>query len=379
MTAVTFLGVEEMGTALAATALAAEYRTSVCNRTPGRTAALEAHGATVADTAAGAIASADLVDASRAQGISTGSVDSVQHLIRRQIEAGHGADGFRRIRPHHREHSQPEGGAAALLAAGHRTTVWNRTESKAAQLLSRGAHWAPDPAHAVGASEVTLINVVDHDAVDSVVAAAGDSVDGRVIVGLSSDTPERARRTAKLVSAAGGRYLDGAIMTPTEVIGTPDARVLFAGPKELFDADRNVFEALGRATWLAEDHGRAAAFDMALLDVFWTATGGFLHAVKVAGVQGITPGELLPHALGIVDILPPIFTELAERVDADRHGDSSAPVSSVAASLGHLVTASRSAGVDAGALQVLKRYADDVVADGHGADEVSRLAAAMRG
>ncbi|HEY9263193.1 MAG TPA: NAD(P)-binding domain-containing protein [Mycobacterium sp.] len=269
--------------------------------------------------------------------------------------------------------------AGALLDAGHRTTVWNRTESKATPLLSRGACWASNPAHAVAAGAVTLINVVDHDAVDAVIGAAGEAVAGRVLVGLSSDTPDRARRTAGLVSGAGGRYLDGAIMTPTEMIGTPDASVLYAGPREVFDAHREVFEALGRAAWLAEDHGRAAVFDMALLDVFWTSVGGFLHAVEVARAQGITPGELLPHARGIAGILPPIFTELAERVEAGRHNNSSAPVSSAAASLAHLITTSRDAGVDAGMLEAMKRYADEAVAAGHGTDDVSRLAGPMGG
>lgn len=107
--------------------------------------------------------------------------------------------------------------------------------------------------------------------------------------------------------------------------------------------------------------------------------GGFLHALETARAQGITPSQLLPHALGIAAILPPIFTELAERVESDRHDDSSAPVSSVAASLKHLIANSETSGVDAGVLQALKRYADDVVADGHGTDEVSRLVAAMGG
>lgn len=39
----------------------------------------------------------DIVDTSRAQGISTEVVDVVQRLIRRQIDAGHGTDGFARI------------------------------------------------------------------------------------------------------------------------------------------------------------------------------------------------------------------------------------------------------------------------------------------
>jgi 3-hydroxyisobutyrate dehydrogenase-like beta-hydroxyacid dehydrogenase len=260
----------------------------------------------------------------------------------------------------------------ALLDAGAPTTVWNRTESKADGVRALGAAWAANPAAAVAASDLTLVNVVDHDAVDSVLAAAGDAVARHVIVGLSSDTPDRSRLTAKLVEDIGGRYLDGAIMTPTTTIGTPSGSILFAGPRDIFDTHHAVFAALGESTWLGEDHGRAAAYDMSLLDVFWTSVSGFLHALAVARANGIAPRELLPHAEGIVGILPPILAELAERVEDDRHDDSSAPVASVAASLRHLITASRDAGVEAGALESFRRHVDAAVAAGHGQDEISR-------
>jgi 3-hydroxyisobutyrate dehydrogenase-like beta-hydroxyacid dehydrogenase len=267
--------------------------------------------------------------------------------------------------------------STALLDADYGITVWNRTESKADALRRRGAAWAPNPAEAIAATDLTLVNVVDHDAVDSVLDAAGDAVADRVVVGLSSDTPDRARQTAKLVEDRGGRYLDGAIMTPTNTIGTPSARILFAGPRDVFETHRELFAALGTSTWLGEDHGRAAAFDMSLLDLFWTSVSGFLHALTVARANGITPSELLPHAQGIVDILPPIFEEFAERIEAGRHDNSSAPVSSVAASVRHLIAASKDAGVDAGALEAFRGYVDAAVAEGYGAEESSRIAAAM--
>lgn len=265
--------------------------------------------------------------------------------------------------------------AGALVEAGFSVTVWNRTPSRADGLLEKGAHWAATPGAAVAASDVTLINVVDHDVLDEIVGAAGTAVSGRVIVGLASDTPERARRTAEAVHAAGGRYLDGAIMTPTPTIGTPAASILFAGPREVFDRCSALFVALGATTWLGEEHGRAAGFDMALLDLFWTSVGGFLHALKVAQANGVGPVELLPHALGIVDILPDVLTGLTERMRDDHHTDSDAPVSSVAASLRHLVAASQDAGVEATALRALQRSVDAVVAAGHGADEITRVLA----
>ncbi|MBO0681133.1 NAD(P)-dependent oxidoreductase [Mycolicibacterium sp. S2-37] len=265
----------------------------------------------------------------------------------------------------------------ALLDHGFGTTVWNRTAAKADAVRDRGAHWAAHPAAAVAASAVTLVNVVDQTALDTVVSAAGDAVEGRTIVGLVSDTPDAARRTAALVDGLGGRYLDGAIMTPTNTIGTPDARILVAGPHQLYQAHRPLFDALAETTWLGPDPGRAAGYDMALLDLFWTAVSGALHAVKVAQVQGISPAELLPHAQGIISILPAIVDELFERIGNTRHGDSSAPVSSVAASLRHLIATSHAADVDAGALEAFGRYTDAAVAAGHGADEISRVVEMM--
>jgi len=267
--------------------------------------------------------------------------------------------------------------AGALLDAGRPVTVWNRTEAKADGVRARGVRWARTPAEAVAASELVLINVVDHAALDSIVTSAGSSIAGRTIVGLSSDTPDRARRTAELVASANGRYLDGAIMTPTQTIGTADASILVAGPRELFERHQPTIATLAAPTWVGDDYGRAAGFDMALLGLFWTSVSGFLHALKVADANGIAADELLPHALGIAEILPPILTELAERVRDDRHDDSAAPVSSVAASLRHLIAASRDAGIDPAALDAFRRSVDAAVGVGHGEDEISRVLAQL--
>ncbi|WP_066902171.1 NAD(P)-dependent oxidoreductase [Mycolicibacterium houstonense] len=268
--------------------------------------------------------------------------------------------------------------AGALVAAKYPTTVWNRTPGKADELIARGARWADTPAAAVAASDVVLVNVVDQAAVDAILAAAGDAISGRVVVGLSSDIPDSAHRTAELVTARGGRYLDGAIMTPTDTIGTPSASILFAGPRDLFDANRPVFDALATVNWVGQDVGRAAAYDMALLDIFWTSISGFVHALSMASANGIAPSELLPHANNIAAILPPIFAEVADRVESDRHSDASASVSSVAASVRHLIAASGAAGLDAGALEAFREYVDAAVAAGHGADEISRIVPATR-
>ncbi|MCQ0007539.1 hypothetical protein LUX73_24585 [Actinomadura madurae] len=104
-------------------------------------------------------------------------------------------------------------------------------------------------------------------------------------------------------------------MTPTTTIGTPDAVFLYSGPDELYREHRPVLDALGGGhTHLGEDIGRAAAYDIALLDIFWTAMAGYAHALALAGAEGIGARELAPFAKGIGAILPPIFEQAAEDV-----------------------------------------------------------------
>jgi 3-hydroxyisobutyrate dehydrogenase-like beta-hydroxyacid dehydrogenase len=263
--------------------------------------------------------------------------------------------------------------AGALLNAGHHVTVWNRTEARAAALLARGAAWAQTPADALRASAVTLVNVLDNAVVDTIVGQAGDAVEGRVIVGLASDTPDKARGTATLVTALGGHYLDGAIMTPIDTIGSPGASILIAGDRTRYDQHREVFHALGSSTWLSESVERAAGYDMALLDLFWTATAGYLHALELAGNAGIEPGDFLPHALGIVDVLPAIFTDAAERVAAGRHDAATSSLTSIANSVQHLIAAAEGAGLDTAALSALSHHVGDAIDAGHGEHEVTAI------
>lgn len=261
--------------------------------------------------------------------------------------------------------------ASALVEAGHDVTVHNRTEARAADLRKRGASWATSSAEAVTASDVTLVNVLDNHVVGTLLDDA--DVAGAVIVGLASDTPDSTQRVSDAITSRGGRYLDGAIMTPIETVGSADASILFTGPRDLFERYEDVFAALGSITWLGENITLAAGYDMALLDLFWTATSGFLHALELAGSVGIKPSDFVAHAHGIVDILPAIFTDAAQRVEQDRHDQATSSVTSIANSLRHLESASTGAGLDATALRTLRRRVDDAVAAGYGDDEVTRI------
>lgn len=279
--------------------------------------------------------------------------------------------------------------AAAFLDAGLRTTVWNRTPGKDLELLGHGAHGAggatrgasatsaASAAEAVAASPLTVVCVVNYDAVDGILrdAEVTDALKGRTVVNLTADTPNRARDTASWAAAHGIRYLDGAIMTPTTTIGTPDAVFLHSGPADLYQEHRPVLDALGGThTHLGEDIARAAAHDIALLDIFWTATAGYAHALAVARAEGITARELAPFAQGIAAILPPLFAAWADDVDSGTYSGEGNPITSAVSSMSHVVHTSESHGIDASVMRAAEGLARRVTGLGHGEDGFMRVA-----
>ncbi|MET8305251.1 NAD(P)-binding domain-containing protein [Micromonospora sp. NPDC005173] len=267
--------------------------------------------------------------------------------------------------------------AGAFLDAGLQTTVWNRTPGRDWELVQRGAVSARSVEEAVAASGLTVVCVVNYDASDAILRrdAVTDALKGRTVVNLTADTPDRARDTADWAAKHGVRYLDGAIMTPITTIGTPQAVLIHSGPTELYAEHQPVLDALGGThTHLGEEIGRAAAYDIALLDIFWTAIAGYAHALAVAKVEGVTARELAPFAKGIATILPPIFEEAAEEMDHGSFSGEGNPITSTVSSMAHIVHTSEAHGIDAGVMRAAEGLARRAIGLGHGTDGFMRVA-----
>ncbi|NUS12092.1 MAG: NAD(P)-dependent oxidoreductase [Streptomyces sp.] len=269
--------------------------------------------------------------------------------------------------------------AAAFRAAGHPVTVWNRTPGREGDLPQRGAAVAGSVRDAVRAGEVVVACLIDYDAVHAVLdpLPAADW-EGRWLVNLTSGEPEQARAMARWAASYGVGYLDGAILTPAPAAGTPSGTVLLSGPPEVHRAVRDVLDAVGgTVTHLGDDPGRAAAYDVALLDVFATSVNGIAHAFALAGAEGIEPEHFAAYATGISGLLPPLVTRFAEQIRAGEYPGDRSTIASAAAGITHVVNAAAGHGIDTGMLRAAKRTIDRAVAAGHARDGLARLSAVL--
>jgi 3-hydroxyisobutyrate dehydrogenase-like beta-hydroxyacid dehydrogenase len=263
--------------------------------------------------------------------------------------------------------------AEAFLRNGHRTTVWNRSVEKADGLAARGALRAATVSEAASASNLVIVCVLDYDAAREVLGTAGDALAGRVIVNLTSGTPDQARTMAAWAAERGLDYLDGAIMTIPQGIGRPDAVILYSGSEAALAAHQPDLAHLGTSAYLGVDAGTAALYDLALLGIMWSTLGGFLHAVALVGTERVEATAFLPFASRWLAAVTGFLPHLAAQADTGVYATDVSTLALNAVGLDLLVNVSRAQGIGAGVPDALRVLFEKGVAEGHGADSLASL------
>jgi 3-hydroxyisobutyrate dehydrogenase-like beta-hydroxyacid dehydrogenase len=258
--------------------------------------------------------------------------------------------------------------ATALAAAGHPTTVWNRTPGKGNDLDATIAGTAVE---AIAASPLVIVCVLNYQAVRSVLDP--DALQGRTLVNLTGGSPQQAREMAAWAVDHAIDYVDGVILNG--VIGGPEAALLYSGPNDVYQAYQATLAALGEnGTYLGENPGRAAGFNVSLLDLFWTSMFGVVHAFRLATAEHITPADLGGHAKVMAGLLPELIDLVAEHITTDHFPGDASTIVSAAAILDDVIDTIRANGLDDSVLSAGRAAVQRAIDAGHGSAGFSRLA-----
>ena len=149
------------------------------------------------------------------------------------------------------------GMARNLLRAGHTVTVYNRSRDKADALAADGARVADSPADACRDAEVVMTMVADDHALDEIVVGrhgiAAAMKAGCVHLSHSTISTALARKLADEHAHRKQGYLSVPVFGRPEAAETKKLVVVAAGPNELIERCRPLFDAIGRATYIVGD------------------------------------------------------------------------------------------------------------------------------
>jgi 3-hydroxyisobutyrate dehydrogenase-like beta-hydroxyacid dehydrogenase len=213
--------------------------------------------------------------------------------------------------------------ASNLIAAGFTLRVWNRTPSKAATLIAKGAVKADRPADAVRPGGIIVTMLADDAAVESVTVGADGVAEhigaGGVHVSMSTIGPATSEKLARYHAERGSAYV------AAPVFGRPDNAALrrlvisTSGPSAAKDRVRPLLDAMGRAVF---DFGeRPGAANVAKL------CGNFLIAAAIeamaeafamaerSGTDRAQVAEMLTKTL----FAAPVYQLYGEMVAAKKH------------------------------------------------------------
>jgi 3-hydroxyisobutyrate dehydrogenase-like beta-hydroxyacid dehydrogenase len=268
--------------------------------------------------------------------------------------------------------------ARAMLASEHSTVIWNRSPDKASALVAQGAALTATVAEAVHRSSMVIGCVRNYEALRATLDGINDWSD-TTLINLTTGQPDEARDMADWAGTRGIDYLEGAILTPTPMIGTPAASILYCGPDAVFKANRGTLAALGGTpTHLGADFGAAAAYDLALLDLFSMAVSGVVHSFALASAEGISPRVFATYAAGIGGLLPEMINRFAGQLIEGRFPGERSTIASASSGISHIIEAANKRNIDTIALHAIKAVIDRAIAAGHSEDGLARLAQVLR-
>jgi 3-hydroxyisobutyrate dehydrogenase-like beta-hydroxyacid dehydrogenase len=97
--------------------------------------------------------------------------------------------------------------ASTVLSRNGHVTVWNRTASKADNLVAAGAMLAGSAAEAMASTDLCIVCVGNYEHAKEIVRASAD-LSGKVLVQLSTGSPGEGEALQKWANERGARYLD---------------------------------------------------------------------------------------------------------------------------------------------------------------------------
>lgn len=263
--------------------------------------------------------------------------------------------------------------AKTFLERGYRTTVWNRTASKAEPLAASGASVAKSAAEAFAASPLVVICLLDSTAVDATRATIDGTIAGRVLVNVTSGSPAQARSNAEWAHGQGATYIDGGLMGDPPYMGTPRMMLSFSGDPEAWDAHRSTLEELGTVAYYGDDAGLATVEFLAQVAVGYEFLIGFLHTLRLVKAEGVDVAAFAERVAGSIGGYASLVEEFGTAVASREYRPDLGSLDVQAALMEDLISHRESLGVEAVRMREVKRLMDRRIADGHGNQGFSSL------
>ncbi|HKV03679.1 MAG TPA: NAD(P)-dependent oxidoreductase [Candidatus Acidoferrales bacterium] len=207
--------------------------------------------------------------------------------------------------------------AKNLLRAGFPLVVWNRTKSKAEDLVREGATLAADPREAATLADFLITIVSDPPALEEVLFGPRGAFEGlragSALIDSSTVSPGLARRVAAACAERRVDFLDAPVTGGTWGAEKGELVFMVGGKAEVLERAKPVLEAMGKKFFLLGPNGAGQTVKLGmnlLLALEVDALVEALALVTSAGVPAERLIEVMQSSMGrapLLDVKAPLI------------------------------------------------------------------------
>ncbi len=271
--------------------------------------------------------------------------------------------------------------ARLLLRNGYRVTIWNRTKTAAEPLVRDGAVLADSAAAAVAASSVVVVCVHNYKAANEILGTKeiASALEGRVLLQLTTGSPQEARDSEIWARERGADYLDGAIQAAPSQMARPDTMILVSGAESAFRRSEPVLKVFGgNVKYLGEQVGSASAMDLATLSYVYGGMLGFIHGARIAETEGFSVDQYGSLVAEISPTFGEFFQHEGTVIQSGNYEVSESPLKISVEATERLAQAAREGGINSEIPTFASGFFKRAVAAGYENEEVAALIKVLR-
>ena len=213
--------------------------------------------------------------------------------------------------------------AMNLLKAGHSLTVWNRTPSRAQELVAAGATLAKSAREAAAASDMLFTIVSDPPALEQVLWGHEGNNDGAlaglrrgsVYIDSSTVAPSLTRRVAAACAERGVRYLDAPVTGGDWGAREGNLVFMIGGKADTLREVEPILGVLGKKWFHLGPNGAGQIVKLAMNAILALQVGALAEALALvtkAGLKGEQLIEVMQSSMarsGVLDIKAPLMVK----------------------------------------------------------------------
>jgi len=199
-----------------------------------------------------------------------------------------------------------------LLKAGFPLTVWNRTASRADELVAAGAKFAPSPRDLAADSELVISIVSDPPALEEVLWGQNGAMQGlrrgSIYIDSSTVSPTLVRKVATTCEERGVRFLDAPVTGGDWGAKKGELVFMVGGDATTLAEVEPVLRVLGKKWFHLGPNGAGQTIKLAMnliLALEVDALAEAMALVTAAGLQGAKLVEVMQSSMarsGVLDI-----------------------------------------------------------------------------